>query len=333
MKATWRGDATNSVSGVTLASSGASAFTGDGAILNISAGNGSDSGKTLAISHSGSNLNSTAVSINKSGAGVGRALDIVNAGTSAALQITNSSTGQALDIQGDVKLDTATGNKIGTATSQKLAFYNSTPVVQPTGNIPTALSNLGLVASPTLANADLPNGLSNANSARQSQVVVSATSYYITSSNLNLPATLKNGMAVGTRFRWTVCMDKTAAGTGTFQVIIYRGTNGSTADTADVTQTIGTQTAVVDSMVLDVQVVVTTTGASGAYFWSICPRQAAATATGFGVATGTTGLFTGTVSAVAMNTSSLIFGLGFKATTSTPTISVPLVEARAVNIN
>ena len=51
---------------------------------------------------------------------------------------------------------TTTGTKIGTSTSQKLAFYNSTPIVQPSGNILTALTNLGLIASPTLAAGDIP---------------------------------------------------------------------------------------------------------------------------------------------------------------------------------
>lgn len=179
----------------------------------------------------------------------------------------------------------------------------------------------------------LLNGINNGNTTRQSQIVVSATSYYITSSNINLPATLKDGMIVGTKFVWRVHMDKTAAGTGTFQIIIYRGVNGSTSDTADITQTIGTQTAAVDNMVMDVTVTIATTGATGSYFWSICPMQQAASATGFGIATGTTGLFTGTVSSVALNTASLIFGLGFKATTGTPTISIPMVQAQALNID
>jgi hypothetical protein len=50
---------------------------------------------------------------------------------------------------------TTTGTKIGTATNQKLAFWNATPVVQQTGDIPTALSNLGLVTSPTLNYSDI----------------------------------------------------------------------------------------------------------------------------------------------------------------------------------
>lgn len=185
----------------------------------------------------------------------------------------------------------------------------------------------------TVNNTDLNNiatavnGFGGGSTALQSQVVVSATSYYITNSAVAVPSTL----IVGTRFRWTVAMAKTAAGTGTFQVKLYRGTNGSTADTADVTQTLGTQTAAVDSMMLDVEVVVTTTGATGAYYWTMIPTSKAVTATGFGVATGPTGQFSGTVSSVALNTASLKFGLGFVATTGTPTITVPLVRAQALN--
>lgn len=179
---------------------------------------------------------------------------------------------------------------------------------------------------------EIPSGITNGNTALQSQVVVSATSYYVTNSNLNLPNPMKVGLVVGSRFRWTVAMAKTAAGTGAFAIKIYRGTNGSTADTADVSQNIGTQTAAVDSMTVDIEIVVTTTGATGAYFWSIIPTSKAVTATGFGVPTGPTGQFSGTVSSVALNTAALKFGLGFTATTGTPTITIPLVRAQALNV-
>lgn len=46
--------------------------------------------------------------------------------------------------------DTTTGTKIGTATNQKLGFFNSTPIVQPTGDVIIALQNLGLLASGTI---------------------------------------------------------------------------------------------------------------------------------------------------------------------------------------
>jgi hypothetical protein len=59
----------------------------------------------------------------------------------------------------NLSLGTTTGTKIGTSTSQKLAFYNSTPVVKPSGNALSALSSLGLVATPTLASSDV--GLGN----------------------------------------------------------------------------------------------------------------------------------------------------------------------------
>lgn len=190
------------------------------------------------------------------------------------------------------------------------------------------------VAGETVNNTDL-NAIATAvnaygtggNTASQSQVVVSGTSYYITNSGVAVPSSA----IVGTRFRWTVAMAKTAAGTGTFQVKLYRGTNGTTADTADVTQTLGTQTAAVDSMMLDIEIVITTTGATGAYYWTMIPMSKAVTATGFGVATGPTGQFSGTVSSVALNTASLKLGLGFVATTGTPTITVPLVRAQALN--
>ena len=55
----------------------------------------------------------------------------------------------------NIAFNTTTGTKIGTSTSQKLAFYNSTPIVKPSGAVLTALSNLGLIASPTLASTAL----------------------------------------------------------------------------------------------------------------------------------------------------------------------------------
>lgn len=50
-------------------------------------------------------------------------------------------------------LGTTTGTKFGTATSQKIGFFNSTPIVQPTGDVITALQNLGLIASATITSS------------------------------------------------------------------------------------------------------------------------------------------------------------------------------------
>jgi len=49
-----------------------------------------------------------------------------------------------------ISFGTTNGSKIGTTTSQKLAFYNSTPIVQPSNiNAVSGLINLGLLASGT----------------------------------------------------------------------------------------------------------------------------------------------------------------------------------------
>lgn len=83
------------------------------------------------------------------------ALLLDNAGSGAALAVNSGNVSMAGG--SNVSLSATTGTKIGTATSQKLAFYNSTPIIQPTGNIITALGNLGLVVSGTISEADVTN--------------------------------------------------------------------------------------------------------------------------------------------------------------------------------
>ena len=74
--------------------------------------------------------------------------------TSGAVQFTGGVTITTTNLtitDKDIVLGTTTGTKIGTATSQKLAFFNSTPIIQPiaTTDLGTVLSNLGLRASGT----------------------------------------------------------------------------------------------------------------------------------------------------------------------------------------
>lgn len=71
----------------------------------------------------------------------------------------------------DISFGTGTGTKIGTTTSQKIGFFNGTPVVQPTGNILTALgsSGLNLINTPTIV---LPNPSSSTLGGVQSIAVV-----------------------------------------------------------------------------------------------------------------------------------------------------------------
>lgn len=68
----------------------------------------------------------------------------------------------------NISTDTTTGTKIGTATTQKIGFFNSSPIVKPTGDVATALSNLGLVASPTIiatTNANLTGPITSVGNA------------------------------------------------------------------------------------------------------------------------------------------------------------------------
>lgn len=86
-------------------------------------------------------------------AGVLGEYTITGTGTVVAMQTNPTLSGFTMTDATNIVFDTTTGTKIGTATTQKLAFYNSTPIVKPTGDVTTALTNLGLVATPTI-NAD-----------------------------------------------------------------------------------------------------------------------------------------------------------------------------------
>lgn len=87
---------------------------------------------------------------------VNLALGVLNIVPTGTWSIYNASTydnyfaGNIQVADKDFILGTATGTKFGTATTQKLSFYNSTPIVKPSGNLVIALSNLGLVASGTV---------------------------------------------------------------------------------------------------------------------------------------------------------------------------------------
>jgi len=173
--------------------------------------------------------------------------------------------------------------------------------------------------------------ITNFNQAAQSQVVVSGTEYYITNSDLDMPAVYSTAIAAGTTMKWRIALTKTAAGTGTFQILLKKGTNGSIADTSIVTQTIGTQTAAADNMEADIQL--TWTSATAAY-WTIVPHQSAASGTGFGlVYPATAAQFSGTISGQTTTTASDKYGLSVIFTTGTPTFVVNEVQAQAFGVN
>lgn len=215
------------------------------------------------------------------------------------------------------------------------SYVLTMPAAAPTVNNSFKLTSTAGVESYT---ATIPSGsdpnasIRNFNSALQSQTVVSATEYYITNSNLNMPAVYNTAIGAGTAFRWHIQMQKTAAGTGSFQILLKKGTNGTIGDTSIVTQVIGaTQTAAVDNLTLDITL--TWTSATAAY-WSISPRQLAASAAGFGLVFPAVALdFNGTISAQTTTTASDKYGISFISTTGTPTITVSQVQAQAYGVN
>lgn len=204
---------------------------------------------------------------------------------------------------------------LGTPASGALTNCTSIPAASLTGAVPAAADR---------------NGIHNHNTSAQSQVTVANTFYYIAGSALTMPAAYTTAIGAGTTLKWRVALTKTAAGTVAFDIVIYMGLNGTTADSAKVTQSVGVQTAAVDDMIVDVMVVFTS---STAFYWTICPINKAVTATGFGVATGAGAFTSGTVSGLTTTTGSLIFGLGFNSTTGTPTVVIPMVEAHAEGVN
>jgi hypothetical protein len=83
------------------------------------------------------------------------------AGGSSTVQWTIASDGNLEAADGkNLIFATTNGTKIGTATNQKIGFWNATPIIRPTGNILTALSTMGLVSSPTIAVGDVTGAVS-----------------------------------------------------------------------------------------------------------------------------------------------------------------------------
>jgi hypothetical protein len=236
--------------------------------------------------------------------------------------------GQASSVDSEIALFSGTGGKTIKRAS------NTGMIKAASGVIATATDGTDYYSSAyAIPAANVPGGITSLQSTLFTQSMAAGTYYYLPSSALTMPASSKTGggMTTSTTMQWNFMMRKTAAGTGAFNIRIYRGTNGTTADTADVTQSIGTATAAVDIAMVKVNLQVTATGGSGSYTWSISVYHRAATAAGFGT-TDATPFWTGTVSAVAMNTASLKFGIGIMGTTGTTAIVVSGLTANADNM-
>jgi len=88
-------------------------------------------------------------------------------------------TGSAITVTDNIPFvfGTTNGSKIGTSTSQKIAFFNSTPIVQPaSNNVVSALVNLGLIA--TSVTLGLPT-----NVVTDTTTNISATNRYLADSS------------------------------------------------------------------------------------------------------------------------------------------------------
>ncbi|MGH7182118.1 MAG: hypothetical protein ACREJN_09090, partial [Nitrospiraceae bacterium] len=109
--------------------------------------------------------------------------------------------------------------------------------------------------------AGLVRSLGLVNFSTASQAPAAATRTYITGSNINIPA---GALQVGTIFRWTFSLTKTAAGVAASTFDIAFGTAGTTADTARVSFTKPAGTAVVDEGTIVINAIVRgPVGASG----------------------------------------------------------------------
>jgi hypothetical protein len=128
-------------------------------------------------------------------------------------------TGATIADANNIVFGTSTGTKIGTATIQKLGFYNATPIVQPTGSVKTALSNLGLIGSPTitLASSDFANQgttttvLHGNASGNPSFGAVTASDMSLAANSINVNAT--GSTAAPTAATWLDVAEQTYGGT------------------------------------------------------------------------------------------------------------------------
>jgi hypothetical protein len=123
--------------------------------------------------------------------------------------------------------------------------------------------------------------------ATQATTSLTASSANIVSGSLiQLPT---SDLAVGSRFKFTIGVNKTAAGTATWTVAVKYGTAGTTSDAAIATWTSGTNTNAADSAILEITVNILTTGSSGTANCLAFYRNGLTTTTGLGSIAGTPG--------------------------------------------
>lgn len=95
--------------------------------------------------------------------------------------------------------------------------------------------------------------------ATAAQSLTAASANVVTGTLVQLPT---SNLKVGSRFRFNIALEKTAAGTATWSAVMKYGTAGTTADAAIATWTSGTNTAAIDQALLHIEVAVATLGAA-----------------------------------------------------------------------
>lgn len=106
------------------------------------------------------------------------------------------------------------------------------------------------VSSMAGASGQPQGGLVIRNQAVAQQAFVAATIKYFVGSALAIPQ--GTYLRAGSRFKWTFCMTKTAAGTAASTIAIVFGTLGTTADTARVSFTKPAGTAAADEAICEI---------------------------------------------------------------------------------
>lgn len=143
-----------------------------------------------------SGFNAGNINMKVNGTGGAFSFNVVNLGNASVFSV-DSNGNVTMSDGANASLGTTTGTKIGTATNQKLAFFNATPIVQPSGNIATALSNLGLVSSPTVT----PTGYTQTSAVTVANTVTESTLLSSGVGSLTLPA---NFLVTGKTVKITV---------------------------------------------------------------------------------------------------------------------------------
>ena len=198
-----------------------------------------------------------------------------NAGTATTLQTARTINGTSFNGSANITVtasaDTLTGATLPALSGVNLTALNATNLgsgTVPDARFPATLpaaSGVNLTAlngtnisSGTVADARIATPLTGKtlttaivnnqslinNYSTASQAPAAATRTYLTGSAITVPA---GKLQIGTRFRWTFDITKTAAGTAASTYDIAIGTAGTTADTARVSFTKPAGTAVVDT--------------------------------------------------------------------------------------